>query len=308
MRRNSWTAAEEAWLREVYPTHYNGEIARMHSDAFPDLPERTDKAINSRAKVLRLLKADGFPRSPKRFWTDEKAAWFRSFVPGHSESEISAEHERLYGTPLSESQIGNAKASLGVKSGTKGGTFRKGHVPANKGKTWDEFMSPEGQANSRKTQFKHGEIHGPQGHVKPVGYERVSKDGYVEVKVADGLQSRANCNYRPKHHVVWESVNGPIPPHTMIVFADRDKRNFDPDNLVAVDRSIWSTISSKGLSYADRESLEACINVVKLKRAVYEKRLSPRTCRECGAEFQPTFANQSRYRPCIDRRKHDRVR
>lgn len=241
-------------------------------------------------------------------WTDEMRGWFKANAPDSFWYETAAAFQEEFGVALNRSQVKNARQRFGAKSGKAGGRFPKGHTPANKGKTWDEFMSPEGQANSRRTQFKHGEIHGPEGHVKPVGYERVSKDGYIEVKVADGLQSRANCNYRPKHHVVWEQANGPIPPHTMIVFADRDKRNFDPDNLVAVDRSIWSTISSKGFKYADRESLEACINVVKLKRAVYEKRLSPRTCRECGAEFKPTFANQSRCRPCIDRRKHDRVR
>lgn len=241
-------------------------------------------------------------------WTEEMREWFRAFAPGHSEREIAASFQDEFGIPLNRSQVKNAKQRFDAKSKKVGGRFKKGHVPANKGKTWDEFMSPEGQANSRKTQFKTGEIHGPQGHVKPVGYERVSKDGYIEVKVADGIQARPNCNYRPKHHVVWEEANGPIPPHTMIVFADKDKRNFDPGNLVAVDRSIWSTISSKGLAYADRESLEACVNLVSLKRAVYAKRLSPRVCRECGAEYKPTFANQSRCRPCIDRRKHDRVR
>lgn len=229
--------------------------------------------------------------------------WFRAFVPGHSEREIAAGFQDEFGISLSRSQVKNAKHNLDAKSGTNGGRFVKGHVPYNKGKKWDEFMSSEAQANSRRTQFKAGEVHGPEGHVKPVGYERVSKDGYIEVKVADGLQAKANCNYRPKHHVVWESVNGPIPPHTQIVFADHDKRNFDPDNLVAVDRSIWATISSNGLTYADRESLEACVNVVRLKSAVYAKRLSPRKCRECGTEFKPTFANQSRCRPCIDRRK-----
>lgn len=303
MRRNSWTPDEEAWLREVYPTHYNHEIARMHAEAFPDLPERTDKAINSRAKVLHLRKADGFARNPKRFWTDEKAAWFRSFVPGHSESEISAEHERLYGTPLTEGQIGNAKSSLGVKSGTNGGTFRKGHAPANKGKKWSEFGTPEGHERSRATQFKQGHMNQRKGWMKPVGYERVDNDGYTWVKVKDGLQGKANDNYRLKHHVVWEYHNGPIPPSTQIVFADRDKGNFDPDNLVAVDRGIWSVISRSGMAYRDRASLEACMAVARLKRMAYGAEMGPRTCRDCGAEFEPGFKNQSRCRKCIDGRK-----
>lgn len=236
-------------------------------------------------------------------WTDEMKEWFREFAPGHSEREIAAAFQDEFGISLIRSQVKNAKQRFNAKSGTAGGRFEKGQAPFNKGKKWDEFMSSEAQANSRRTQFKAGEVHGPEGHVKPVGYERVSKDGYIEVKVSDGLQAKANCNYRPKHHVVWESVNGQIPPHTMIVFADKDKRNFDPGNLVAVDRSIWATISNQGMPYADRESLEACINVVMLKKAVRKVRLAPRMCSDCGAEFTPTFDNQRRCRPCIDRRK-----
>lgn len=71
----------------------------------------------------------------------------------------------------------------------------------------------------------------------------------------------------------------------------------------AVDRGIWAAILKSGLAYADRESLEACVNVAMLKQAVHRKMMSPRACRECGAEFEPTFANQSRCRPCIERRR-----
>ena len=41
------------------------------------------------------------------------------------------------------------------------GQFLKGHVPANKGKTWDEFMSKRGQRKARKG-WKNLEI----GHAK----------------------------------------------------------------------------------------------------------------------------------------------
>ena len=125
-RPNSWTPEEEAWLRGAYPHVHNAELARLHAEMFPDRPRRTAKAINSRAKVWKLRKAEDFVRCPPTFWTPEKDEWFRSFVPGHHEAEISAEHERVYGTPLTASQIGNRKAKLGVKSGTDGGQFRRG--------------------------------------------------------------------------------------------------------------------------------------------------------------------------------------
>lgn len=303
-RANTWTAEEESWLREVYPDHHNAEIAEMHAEAFPDRPRRTAESISSRAKVYKLRKREGFVRNPATFWTPERAEWFRSFVPGHTESEISAEHERVFGTPLTEGQIGNAKTKLCVKSGTHGGRFEKGMEPFNKGKSWDEFMSPEGQEASRRTCFKKGEVRGAAlAREQPVGSERVNGEGYVEVKVADGLQSRPNSNFRMKHHIAWERANGrTVPPHTMIVFADRDKRNFSPGNLVAVPRSLWSVISRQRWAYHDRESLEACVALAKLSRKVYEARLHPRDCKRCGGEFEPRYPHQRTCDTCLGKR------
>lgn len=236
-------------------------------------------------------------------WTDEMREWFRAFTPGHSEAEIGIAFADRFGIGLTRPQIKNAKSNLGVRSGTVGGRFEKGHVPANKGKTWAEYGTPEGHARSRATTFRKGHIGGREGHIKPVGAERVSKDGYIEVKVGDGLQERPNANYRFKHHLVYEQAYGPIPSGCNVVFADHDKTNLDPGNLVAVDRGVWAVIRKMGYPYCDRESLEACINLARLKSMAAKAAKMPRMCRDCGSEFDPEFDNQSRCRPCIDKRK-----
>lgn len=307
-RANSWTPEEEAWLREVYPHHFNDEIAEMHASRFPDRPRRTANAINSRAKVYGLHKADDFVRNPPKFWTPEKDEWFRSFVPGHHESEISAEHERLYGTPLTAAQIGNRKCKLGVRSGTQGGVFRRGVPPWNKGRTWDELgIPPESRARCAATQFKAGEVHVAPSRRREVGYERVGKDGYVMVKVryseVDGIQRNEpghhNENYRFKHHIVYEQAHGPIPDGCNVVFADRDNRNFDPDNLVAVPRGLWAVIRHGGYAYHDRASLEAAMLAARLDRARYALECRERTCRSCGAGFKPRYAHQRTCDGCL---------
>lgn len=297
-RANSWTPAEEAWLRGSYPTLHMDELEREHAELFPDAPVRTRKALNSRAKKLGLLKADGFVRNPKTMWTPEKDAWFRAFVPGHSESEISAEHERLFGTPLTEGQIGNRKTKLGVKSGTVGGRFEKGCAGG--------FSSEEHRRRfmeaGKRTRFKKGNMpHNAVG--KPVGIERVNADGYVEVKVAERkLDPRsAHDNWRPKHHIVYEQAHGEVPPGCNIVFADKDKRNFDPSNLVAVPRGVWSVISRKGLKYWDAESLRACMLVAQVDMARSRAERSPRACKRCGAEFAPRFKAQRTCDACLGR-------
>lgn len=312
IHRSPWTPEQEAYLREIYPDTPNDEVVRLMDERFGT--HRTRDSVMHHARAMGIGKSDTFKKpQPCWFWTDEKIAWFREFVPGHHEHEISAEHERLYGTPLTASQIGNAKAKFGVKSGTVGGQLRKGNVPWNKGRTWDECgISAESRERILKTAFKPGEVHLATNRDHPLGYTRIGKDGYLEVKVRDSRidgpqRQRPGCyneNFRFVHHVVWEEANGePVPPHTMIVFADHDKRNFDPGNLVAVPRSLWSIISREHWSYRDRESLEACMNLAKLGRAVYALKCHPRDCRACGETFAPRYPHQRTCDACLAKRR-----
>ncbi len=110
--------------------------------------------------------------------------WFKANAPDSFWYETAAAFQEEFGVALNRSQVKNARLRFGAKSGKAGGRFPKGHIPANKGKKWDEFMSQEGQANSRKTQFKAGEIHGPQGHVKPRTIEDVLGDFFHESRNA----------------------------------------------------------------------------------------------------------------------------
>lgn len=300
MGQNSWSAAEESRLLELYSTLNTAKVADMLNAEFGN--GRTDKAVSSRAKRLRIRKVDGFQRNPRKMWPDEKREWFRSFVPGHTEAEISAEHERLYGFPLTEAQIGNAKTSFGVRSGTHGGRFEKGAPAWNKGKKWDEYVSPEGQEASRLTCFKKGEVNGRAAAImKPVGTERVNKDGYVEVKVSTGLQERANSNFRLKHRVEYEKAHGPVPSGCNVVFANHDRRDFSPENLVAVPRDLWSVITRRRLEYWDAESLVVAMNVARLDKARNAAQCRPRSCKRCGAEFRPRYARQRTCDACLGR-------
>lgn len=309
IRANSWTHEEESWLREVYPGHFNDEIAEMHAERFSDGPRRTGKAVNSRAKVLGLHKREGFDRAARAkearraMWTPERVEWLRAYAPGHDIYEIIDEFERLYGIRLSKGAMKNAKLRYDARSGTNVGQFMKGHEPANKGRTWDEIgLSEQARANCRKGQFKKGQI--PHNAVGiPVGAKRVdAKDGYTLVKVAEhASEPNKNDQWRLYHNVVWEEANGiPVPDGHMVVFADHDKANFDPENLVLVPRSLWATISKMGYAYHDRASLEAAMNIARLDRARYAAQLRPRECGCCGAMFKPRHPNQRTCDACLD--------
>lgn len=303
--RSVCTPAEWAWLEERYPA----EPLRPLLDAF-------EAEFGHRPKdgtVCGHMSDRGIARDTGRLgWYGGRREWLESFAPGHTEAEIAAEHGRVFGEPLGRGQLKAAKSRFGVRSGTRGGRFEKGHPAHNKGMTWDEQgIPPEVQERMRRTCFKEGNVPDrPGGWVKPVGFERETKDGYIEVKVRDSRESGPqpqvpggfNCNYRMKHRVVWEAANGrPVPPGAQIVFADGDRRNFDPANLVAVPRELWAVISRKDIPFWDAESLGAAQNVARLVLAKARAERRPRPCGRCGREFEPRFKHQRTCDACLGR-------
>lgn len=161
-------------------------------------------------------------------WSNKEDKWLAKNVKGITLKELTNRYNKKFNMNLSESTIANRKNKLNLHSGITGGQFQKGHVPQNKGKTWDEYMSKESQERSRKTTFKKGNI--PPNH-REIGKERIDSDGYVLVKIQDG---HLNKNWVLKHRLIWESMYGNIPTGYKIMFADGNKGNFDIKNLILV--------------------------------------------------------------------------
>ena len=263
-----WTEAEDEWLREYYPVMQNWELAEFKAlDGWP----RDENAIARRAKRLGIQKdmSRGYVRKCRMptIWTDEKDEWFRAYVPGHSEREISAEHERLYGFPLTESQISNRKAKLGVKSGTHGGRFVKGQAPANKGKTWDEFGTPEGHARSRATTFAKGNHPHNEGERLD---ERLNRDTWqVKVDCRDAKNPMGYWVSRARFN--WERANGrQWPEGCKAIHIDHDPLNDDADNIEPIDADLWPLVMGAvpgQLEWHDRETLRTAILYARVTRA-----------------------------------------
>lgn len=104
------------------------------------------------------------------------------------------------------------------------GRIEKGATPWNKGKT--------GYMGANATSFKKGDR--PKNH-RPVGSERITVDGYVEVKTAEPK------TWQLKHILVWESLNGKLPDSHVIRLLDGDKTNCDISNLLCISRGAHAT-------------------------------------------------------------------
>jgi hypothetical protein len=95
--------------------------------------------------------------------------------------------------------------------------FQPGHESHNKG----QKMSKELYEKCSKTMFKSGnEPH----NTKYDGYERTTVDGYIEVRIKKGV-------FKLKHRLIYEQNYGQIPKKMYVIFKDKNKLNFDINNL-----------------------------------------------------------------------------
>ena len=129
--------------------------------------------------------------------------------------------------------------------------FQKDHVPMNKGKK----VAADVYARMQPTMFKKGSV--PLNY-RPVGSERITKDGYVEVKIADP------SIWKLKQRLVWESANGPIPEGHAIRFRNSNKQDCSLENLYLISRA--DLMKSENSMYARYP--EELRQVIRLKGAI----------------------------------------
>jgi hypothetical protein len=107
------------------------------------------------------------------------------------------------------------------------GLFKKGHVPANKGKK----MTKEVYEKSKHTFYKKG--HKPKNTLYDGALTiRKDKNGrvYVFIRISEGV-------WKLLHQVIWEKIKGPIPKGYNVVFKDKNQFNFNLDNLECISNS-----------------------------------------------------------------------
>ena len=182
-----------------------------------------------------------------RIWTPEEDALLRELAPGRTIYEISEELRKqgIYRTPA---QVRNRKKDQGITSGQVSRTTEK----------------------SRATQFKSGNL---PHNTKPIGYERLSRDGYIEVKVKMRPSNpKCNDNFVPKHKLVWEAANGPVPEDCVITFKDGNKQNIALENLACITRGQNAIMNQAHIRCDNPEAFDACLAMADIKSAVSKRK------------------------------------
>lgn len=190
-------------------------------------------------------------------YTDEMKQFILDNYKGRYNQELADLFNQKFNTNITSRMIKSYKANNKLNSGLTG-KFRKGQTPHNKGKK----MPKEVYEKVKHTMFAKDNV--PPNH-RPVGSERISKDGYIEVKVAEPNK------WRLKQRVVYEEAKGKIPEGCPIIFLDGNKRNFDIDNLRCITRSELLYLNCNGLNNSN-EITETGILMARLDRAKNKKK------------------------------------
>jgi len=232
-RRYKYTDEEIDFVRKIAPGRYNNEIAELFNKKFgTNVTESKIKSLKSNHKIRSnvLLKRR---TKPKRLLTEEQDKFLRENAKGRTTYEITDLINKEFGLDLKRSQIKTYMDNHEIKTGVNA-QFRKGHEPSNKGKKYP------GQIN--RTSFKRGQ---KAHNYKPVGTERIDRDGYLIIKVRD--DGPWHKRWRLKHNVVWEEANGPIPEGYCLLFLDGDKTNITIENLELISRKQLARLNQNDL-------------------------------------------------------------
>lgn len=196
---------------------------------------------------------------PTKLYPEKVRKFIAEHYVGVGHQNMADLLNKTFSTSYTKDQMKAYYARFKLDSGLTG-FFHKGSIPFNKGKKGISYPGME------PSQFKKGNK--PANWV-PIGSERLSKDGYVEIKVQDGKLQK---NWRGKHIVIWEEHNGPLPKGHAILFGDRDTRNFDLDNLILVSRKQLVRLNQHNLIQNDAELTRTGIIIADICNKIGERK------------------------------------
>lgn len=180
-------------------------------------------------------------------FTKKEKEFIKQHAFGRSNKDLTEMFNKHFETDLKVSQVKAFKKNNKIPSGLTG-HFPKGNIPFNKGMKGVNF-------GGKETQFRIG--HRP-ANWRPVGSERTTVDGYIEIKTEE-----PNI-WRQKHKVIWTEAYGPIPEGYAIIFADANKSNLDLDNLILVSRQELLALNRNELIKEDPEATKIGVMIARI--------------------------------------------
>lgn len=166
-------------------------------------------------------------------FTEEEKKFIRDNAKGINTKQLTQMLNKKFNTNYEEYKVYRWKKRNGIKSGID-------------------------------TKFKIGQH--PHNY-KPVGSELTKKGGYIMIKVAEPNTWKCKATY------IYEQHYGKVPNGYSVVFADRNKNNFNLDNLILVKNKDKLVAKNKHLLFEDKELTKTGLLIAKLINITHEKKV-----------------------------------
>jgi len=221
-----WTVEEEEIIRNEYPTTPTKELA---------IQLNIDKdRIRGKATRMGIYKESW--THGRQVWSAEHLEMMHNLFATTSSTVLAQKMNRsvnsvnsqakLLGLNKDKKYIEKLYIQQGEDLKRRGAKtrYKKGRAPENKGKK----VSLEVYEKMKPNMFKLGHTINER---KPIGYERITADGYREVKVEQPKR------FDLLHRFMWKVWKGPIPKGHVITFKDGDQKNCDIGNLLCMSKA-----------------------------------------------------------------------
>jgi hypothetical protein len=108
---------------------------------------------------------------------------------------------------------------------------------------------------------------------KPVqiGDEYITSFGYTLVRIDNPSAKNKHDLWKLKHILIWEAANGPVPKGHCIMFADRNRSNYNLDNLLLVSYQELAVMNNSHLIFLDAKRTKNGLLVAKLIILIKDK-------------------------------------
>lgn len=193
---------------------------------------------------------------PGNRYTSEQIEWLRAEYRRLSVAELTLAFNQQFAESRSEGAIRGALRNRKITSG-RTGHFESGKAPWSAG--------TKGVLKRNSGSFSKGHV---PSNERPLGSERICRDGQVWVKVAEvNPYTGAPTRFRQKHILVYERAHGPVPEGQVLTFLDGDRQNCELSNLVPISRRVLAVLNKKmGFGKAtDPDVRQALINLATIE-------------------------------------------
>ena len=186
-------------------------------------------------------------------WTESQLNYLYNETKGLTAREIQEHLNKTYNLNLTLHHIRGKLVRCNIKPRENQKGVKLGTPSKLKGRK-KEYISEK----QRATMFKKGNFNG-----LPVGAERVGKDGYTYVKIAQPNK------WKLKARIIWEQYHQrEVPKNCQLVYLDRDRQNLDINNLDIAEKGVILTAINKGIYTNEAEINRTVINLVELERKI----------------------------------------